>query len=58
MPKKFANQDETTNFDERYKFQLSDSMVEELINLAIIMTLENVESQRLTTKVQTRPLES
>lgn len=58
MPKKFANQDETTNFDERYKFQLSDSMVEELINLAIIMALENVESQRLTTKVQTRPLES
>jgi len=33
-------------------------MVEELINLAIIMALENVESQRLTTKVQTRPLES
>ena len=37
---------------------LSDSMVEELINLAIIMATENVESPRLTTKVQTRQLES
>lgn len=39
-------------------FQLNDSMAEELINLAIIMALENVESSRLTTKVQTRPLEA
>lgn len=37
---------------------LSDSMVEELINLAIIMATENVESPRLATKVQTRQLES
>lgn len=40
------------------QFELSDTMAEELINLAIIMALENVESQRLTTKVQTRPLEA
>lgn len=39
-------------------FELNDTMAEELINLAIIMALENVESPRLTTKVQTRPLEA
>lgn len=39
-------------------FELNDSMAEELINLAIVMALENVESQRLTTKVQTRALEA
>lgn len=39
-------------------FELSDSMAEELINLAIIMSTEIVESSRLTTKVNTRPLES
>lgn len=40
------------------KFELSDSMAEELINLAIIMSTEIVESSRLTTKANTRPLES
>lgn len=40
------------------RFELSDSMAEELINLAIIMSTEIVESSRLTTKVNTRPLES
>lgn len=40
------------------QFQLSDSMAEELINLAIIMSTEIVESSRLTTKINTRPLES
>lgn len=39
-------------------FELNDTMAEELINLAIIIALENVESPRLSTKVQTRPLES
>jgi hypothetical protein len=33
-------------------------MAEELINLAILMVAETVESTRLTTKTQTRPLES
>lgn len=40
------------------EFELSDSMAEELINLAIIMSTEIVESSRLATKANTRPLES
>lgn len=39
-------------------FELSDTMAEELINLAIIFIAENVESPRQTTKLNTRPLES
>lgn len=38
--------------------EINDSMCEELINLAIIMAAETVESTRLATKVQTRPIES
>lgn len=38
--------------------EINDSMCEELINLAIIMAAETVESPRLGTKVQTRPIES
>ena len=38
--------------------EINDSMCEELINLAIIMAAETVESSRLATKVQTRPIES
>jgi hypothetical protein len=33
-------------------------MAEELISLAVIFALENVESTRLTAKVQTRGLEA
>lgn len=44
--------------DQTIDFQLNDHMAEELINLAIIMVAETVESTRLTTKTQTRPLES
>lgn len=40
------------------KFELNDTMAEELINLAIIMSIEITESSRLTTKINTRPLES
>ena len=39
-------------------FELSDTVAQELINLAIIMALENVESSRLQTKVSTSRLES
>lgn len=39
-------------------FELSDSMAEELINLAIIFATETVESPRLTTRLNIRPLES
>jgi len=39
-------------------FELNDTMAEELISLAVIFALENVESTRLTAKVQTRGLEA
>ena len=39
-------------------FELNDSMAEELINLAIIMSLEIVESSRLNNKISTSQLES
>lgn len=51
-PKKFVG-DEPTD-----EFELSDTMAEELINLAVIFAAETVESARLTTKVNIRPLES
>ena len=38
-------------------FELSDTMAEELISLAVAMALENVESTRLQTKLTTLPLE-
>ena len=41
-----------------YTFELSDSMAEELISLAVMMALENVESTRLNTKLNMRGLES
>lgn len=40
------------------EFELNDEMAEELINLAIIMSTEITESSRLSTKINTRPLES
>lgn len=39
-------------------FELNDSVAEELINLAIIMSLEIVESTRLDNKIKTSSLES
>lgn len=50
-------------FDDKVRFnatpfELSDTMAEELINLAIIMASETVESPKLQTKLQTRALES
>lgn len=49
---------ERNNFSNTVEFELSDSMAEELINLAIAMALENVESTRLSTKLNTRGLEA
>lgn len=46
----------TSSFDST--FELNDSMAEELISLAVLMALENVESQRLQTKAQMRGLEA
>ena len=40
------------------QWQLSDTMAEEVINLAIIMSLETIESARLSTKMSTSKLES
>ena len=40
------------------EFELSDSMAEELINLAIMFATETVESSRLAAKTNIRPLES
>lgn len=45
-------------FSDEIEFELSDSMAEELISLAIAMALENVESPRLNTKLNMRGLEA
>ena len=45
-------------FSDTIEFELSDQMAEELINLAIVFALENVESPRLNTKLNTRGLEA
>jgi len=47
----------TPDFTNTTYFELSDSMAEELINLAIAMALETVESNRLNTKSNTMTLE-
>lgn len=39
-------------------FELNDTMAEELVSLAVTFALENVESQRLTSKLNTRGLEA
>lgn len=40
------------------EFELNSTMAEELISLAVLMALENVESTRTTTKAQMRGLEA
>lgn len=60
-PNKFATGKGYSDSDYDFgdtKFELNDTMAEELINLAIIMSTEITESSRLTTKINTRPLES
>lgn len=49
---------ENYDFSEETKFELSDTMAEELINLAIIFATESVQSQRYQTKAQINSLES
>jgi hypothetical protein len=56
-PKLFINEDGTVDFSTTTEFELSDSMAEELISLAITFALENVESTRLNTKLNTRGFE-
>ena len=48
----------TYTFSDEVQFELSDTMAEELINLAIAFALESVESPRLSTKLNTRGLEA
>ena len=52
-PAKFVN-----DLISNTKFELTDTMAEELINLAITLSAEIVESTRMTTKAQTLSLES
>ena len=56
VEKEVVNKD--VDFSDETQFELLDSMAEELINLAIAMQLENVESARLNTKINMRALES
>lgn len=44
------------DFSNTTEFELSDSMAEELVDLAILMALENVESERVKTKQATMTL--
>lgn len=53
MPKAFDS-----TFSDTAKFPLSDTMCEELINLAIIFACRNVQDPRLATVVQTKSLEA
>ena len=46
------------DFSETTQFELLDTAAEEVINLAIIMALDNVESARLNSKLSMRGLES
>jgi hypothetical protein len=52
--------EEPTKFTESFNgtFELNDTMEEELISLAVLFALENVESTRLQSKAQTRGLEA
>ena len=54
-PEKFV--DNLTKKD-TIKFELSDSMVEELINMAIVFATNIVESQKLQSQVSLLKLES
>lgn len=57
QPDKFVDHINGKTFDDT-QFELNDTMIEELISLAIIMSLETVESPRLQTKLNTKALES
>lgn len=57
-PQKFADKTNRISQQTNIQFELSDSMAEELINLALVMSTEIVESPRMQTKAQLRGLES
>ena len=56
-PLKFANV-QSNSMNTSTTFECNDSMVEELISLAVTFALENVESSRLNTKLNTKGLEA
>lgn len=56
-PAKFVKGTSIVDFGDT-KLEINDTMAEELVNLAIIISTEIVESSRLSTKLNTRPLES
>ena len=57
-PQKFADKNKKLSQQTDIDFELSDNMAEELINLALVMSTEIVESPRMQTKAQLRGLES
>lgn len=57
-PQKFTDKINKLSQQINIEFELSDSMAEELINLALVMSTEIVESPRMQTKAQLRGLES
>ena len=56
QPAPFTLENETTDFTS--DFELSNTMADELVTLAVTYALENVESTRLNTQIQMRGLES
>ena len=58
------NVNDITYFDDHganlpeYQFECNSTMAEELISLAVSFALENVESQRLNSKLNMRGLEA
>ena len=48
----------TMHSESTVDIEVNDTMAEELISLAVMMALENVESTRLQTKAQMRGLEA
>lgn len=57
IPKKFTDNAQL-NANTSTEMEINDSMVEELINLAIVLVGETVESPRMQTKAQLRQLEA
>ena len=50
--------EQNKNFFDQTKFELNETMAEELISLGIAMALENIESPRLNSKLNMRGLEA
>ena len=57
-PLSFVSNLYNNGFNENVDFECNDSFAEELISLAVAFALENVESQRLNSKLITRRLEA